>query len=332
MMNRKTFLAACAALVCAAASVAAQAQTTTTKLRFAHSGPDSSSQHLAALEFAKMVKERSKGVLEVQVFPGSLLGNDAAAIGSVRGNTIDMTMAGSVNFAGITPPMGVLDLPFLFNGPQHAYKVLDGAVGQQLMGGLEAHNLKGLGWLEVGFRCITTKNRAVRTPDDVKGLKIRTTPNPSHLQAFKLLGANPVPMPLAELYQALEMGAVDAQEHPIAITHSAKFYEVQKHLTMSRHAYTAMPLVMSKTRFDALAPDLQKILTESAQAAGRYQRDLNDKDEKRLIADLRAKGMAVIETFDAEPFRKLVVTETRKSFVEKNGTALLSAIDAAAAQ
>ena len=324
-MNRKTFLAACTAVLFAATAGSAQAQT---KLRFAHAGPDNSSQHLAALEFAKMVKERSKGQLEVQVFPGSVLGNDAVAIASVRGNTIDITMAGSVNFAGVTPQMGVLDLPFLFRGPAHAYKVLDGNVGQQLMGGLEPHNLKGLGWFEVGFRCITTKNRPVRTPDDVKGLKIRTTPNPSHMQAFKLLGANPVPMPLAELYQALEMGAVDAQEHPIAITYSARFYEVQKHLTISRHAYTAMPMVMSKAKFDALSPELQKVLTESAQAAGRYQRELNAKDEARIIADLRTKGMAVLESFDAEPFRKLVVEQTRKAFVEKNGGTLLTAVDA----
>ena len=324
-MNHKTILTACVAVLCAAFANAADAQT---KLRMGHSGPDTSSQHLAALEFAKMVKDRSKGQIEVQVFPGSQLGNDAMVISSVRGNTIDITMAGSVNFAGLIPAMGALDLPFLFRGPEHAYAVLDGQVGQQLMTGLEAHNLKGLGWLEVGFRCITTKNRAVRTPDDVKGLKIRTTPTPSHLQAFKLLGANPVPMPLAELYQALEIGAVDAQEHPIAITYSAKFYEVQKHLTMSRHAYTALPVVMAKRKFDALTPDLQKVLTESAQAAGRFQRDLNAKDEARIIAELKTKGMTVQESFDAEPFRKIVVAETRKSFVEKNGDAMLNAIDA----
>ena len=324
-MNHKTLLAACAAVLCTALAGTAQAQT---KLRMGHSGPDTSSQHLAALEFAKMVKDRSKGQVEVQVFPGSQLGNDAMVISSVRGNTIDITMAGSVNFAGLIPQMGALDLPFLFRGPEHAYAVLDGQVGQQLMAGLEAHNLKGLGWLEVGFRCITTKNRAVRTPDDVKGLKIRTTPTPSHLQAFKLLGANPVPMPLAELYQALEIGAVDAQEHPIAITYSAKFYEVQKHLTMSRHAYTALPVVMAKRKFDALAPDLQKVLTESAQAAGHFQRELNAKDEARIVAELKTKGMTVQENFDAEPFRRIVVAETRKSFVEKNGDGLLAAIDA----
>ncbi len=325
-MQRKTFLATCAAaaLLCATGTLHAQ----TTKLRFAHAGPETSSQHLAALELAKMVKERSHGKLELQVYPSSQLGNDATVIGGVRGGTIDIMMAGSVNFAGLTPRIGALDLPFLFRGPEHAYKVLDGAVGQQMMKDLEAHNLKGLGWFEVGFRCITTKNRAVRTPDDVKGLKIRTTPNPSHIQAFKLLGANPVPLPLGELYQALETGAVDSQEHPIAITHSAKFYEVQKHLTMSRHAYTAMPVVMNKAKFDALGPDLQKVLVESAAQASRFQRELNAKDEARIVADLRSKGMQVLETYDAAPFRKLVGDETRKAFVEKNGGEMLAAIDA----
>ncbi|HSI59583.1 MAG TPA: TRAP transporter substrate-binding protein [Ideonella sp.] len=324
-MKRNTFLAALLATI--AAGLAPGPAMAQTKLRFAHAGPESSSQHLAALEFARAVKERSKGALEVQVYPSSQLGNDATVIGGVRGGTIDIMMAGSVNFAGLTPQIGALDLPFLFRGPEHAYKVLDGKVGNQLLAGLEAHNLKGLGWFEVGFRCITTKNRPVRTPDDVKGLKIRTTPNPSHILAFKLLGANPVPMPLGELYQALETGAVDSQEHPIAITHAAKFYEVQKHLTMSRHAYTAMPVVMTRAKFDALSPELQKVLAESAQAAGRFQRELNAKDEAKIIADLRAKGMTVLETYDAAPFRKLVGGETRKAFADKNGTELLVAVD-----
>ena len=207
-MKRKTFLAALGAGALLAATGTASAQT---KLRFAHAGPETASQHLAALEFARLVKEAGRGQLEVQVYPSSQLGNDATVIGGVRGGTIDLMMAGSVNFAGLTPRIGALDLPFLFRGPEHAYKVLDGAIGQQMLTDLEAHNLKGLAWFEVGFRCITTKNRAVRTPDDVRGLKIRTTPNPSHILAFKLLGANPVPMPLGELYQALESGAVDAQ-------------------------------------------------------------------------------------------------------------------------
>jgi tripartite ATP-independent transporter DctP family solute receptor len=325
MMNRKSFLAVIAAMVMLGTAGLAHAQT---KLRFSHAGPETASQHLAALEFAKMVKERSKGALEVQVYPSSQLGNDATVIGGVRGGTIDIMMAGSVNFAGLAPRIGALDLPFLFRSPEHAFKVLDGPVGAGLMKDLDSHSLKGLGWFQVGFRCITTKSRAVRTPDDVKGLKIRVPPNPSLIQAFKLMGANPVPLPLGELYQALESGAVDSQEHPISITYAAKFYEVQKHLTMSRHAYTAMPVVMNKAKFDGLAPDLQKVLVESAQQAGRFQRELDAKDETRIITELRAKGMQVIESYDQAPFRKLVGDETRKAFVEKNGSDLLAAIDA----
>lgn len=328
-MQRRTFcsgVAAGAALAAASLPVRAQA----TRLRLAHAGPETSSQHLAALELARLAKEQSGGKLDVQVYPGGQLGNDATVIGAVRGGTIDLMMAGSVNFAGLTPAIGALDLPFLFRSPAHAYQTLDGAVGQKLMQGLEAHALKGLGWFEVGFRCITTKNKPVRLPDDVKGLKIRTTPNPSHILAFKLLGANPVPLPLGELYQALETGAVDAQEHPIAITWSAKFYEVQKHLTMSRHAYTAMPVVMNKARFEKLEPPLQQALADAARAASRFQREMNARDEGRTVADLKAKGMQVIESFDAEPFRRVVVAETRKAFVEKNGSDLLAQIDATA--
>src|SRR5206468_11049616 len=210
MMKRKTFLAALGAGTLLAATGVVRAQTT--RLRLAHAGAETASQHLAALEFARLVKERSQGALELQVYPSSQLGNDGTVTGGVRGGTIDMTMAGSVNFTGLAPRIGALDLPFLFRSPEHAYKTLDGTVGAQLTKELEGHGLKGLSWFQVGFRCITTKSRAVRTPDDVKGLKIRTTPNPSHILAFKLLGANPVPMPLGELYQALESGAVDAQE------------------------------------------------------------------------------------------------------------------------
>lgn len=317
---------ACAALAATLGlPLTAQAQT---KLRFAHAGPETSSQHQAALEFAKAVKERSQGKLEVQVFPGSQLGNDASVIGGVRGGSIDMMMAGSGNFAGLSSRFEVLDIPFLFRDREHAYKAVDQQVGQELMKALEASGLKQLAFWEVGFRSITTKNRAVRTPADVKGLKIRTQPNPVHVQAWKLLGTNPVPMPLSELYSALESGAVDAQEHPIEITYSAKFHEVQKHLTLTRHAFTAMPVVLNKAKFDGLAPELQKVLIDAAQEAKQFQRALNQKNEASIIAELRKSGMSVIENFDPAPFKAAMGDELRKAHVAKNGPELLAAVDA----
>lgn len=325
-MKSRTFIKLALTTAFFLAGSSAQAQVT--KIRFAHAGPEATSQHQAALEFAKLVKERSGGKLEVQVFPGSQLGNDSTVIGAVRGGTIDMMMAGSGNFAGLNSKLDLLDIPFLFRDQAHAYKTVDGEIGQSLMRGLETNGLKPLAFWEVGFRSITTRNRAVRAPADVKGLKIRTTPNPTHVQAWKLLGTNPVPMPLGELYQALESGAVDAQEHPVDITHAAKFYEVQKHLTMTRHAFTAMPLVLNKQKFDALAPELQNVLLSAAADGKLFQRTMNQKNEAHIIADLRKNGMTVIETFDPAPFKALVNDDLRKSFAAKNGPELLVAVDA----
>lgn len=329
-MKRFAFLKAVLAALALGATVAAPslAQAQPTKIRFAHAGPETASQHLAALEFARLVKERSGGKLEVQVFPGSQLGNDSTVIGAVRGGTIDMMMAGSGNFSGMSSRFDVLDIPFLFRNPAHAYATVDGEVGQRLARELEPHNLQQLAFWEVGFRSITTRNRAVTKPEDVKGLKIRVTPNPTHIQAWKLLGANPIPMPLGELYQALESGAVDAQEHPVDITYAAKFYEVQKQLTLSRHAFTAMPVVMNKKKFDALAPALQQALLSSANDAKLFQRQLNQKNEPGIVAELRKHGMNVIETFDPAPFRAIVGESVRQSFVAKNGPELLNAVDA----
>ena len=325
-MQRHSFLklAVCSALL--ATGLAANAQVT--RIRFSHAGPETASQHQAALEFARLVKERSKGQLEVQVYPSSQLGNDSTTLGAVRGGTIDMMMAGSGNFSGLVSKFEVLDIPFLFRDPTHAYATVDGDVGQRLAKELEAHGLKQLAFWEVGFRSITTKNRAVRTPEDVKGLKIRTMGNPVHIQAWKLLGSNPLPMPLGELYQALESGAVDAQEHPVDITYAAKFYEVQKHLTLTRHAFTAMPVVYSKQKFDALKPELQKVLLDSASDARLLQRNTNQKNEAGIVADLRKQGMSVIESYDPMPFKAIVGDVVRKAYVTKNGPELLAAVDA----
>lgn len=327
MKNRQFLKAAvlCATLGALALPLTVQAQT---KLRFAHAGPETSSQHLAALEFAKTVKERSQGKLDIQIFPASQLGNDAIVIGAVRGGTVDMMMAGSGNFAGLNSRLEVLDIPFLFRDREHAYKAVDQQVGQELGKALEPSGLKQLAFWEVGFRSISTKNKPVRTPADVKGLKIRTQQNPVHIQAWKLLGTNPVPMPLSELYGALESGAVDAQEHPIEITYSAKFYEVQKHLTLTRHAFTAMPVVLNKAKFDGLSPDLQKVLIDAAGEAKLFQRALNQKSEATIVAELRKAGMNVIETFDPAPFKAAIGDELRKAYMAKNGPELLLAVEA----
>ncbi|WP_375575411.1 TRAP transporter substrate-binding protein [Paracidovorax oryzae] len=326
-MQRHHFLrtlAGCAAAALLAAAAPAQAQAT--KLRMAHSGAETETQHLAALEFARQVKARTNGQIEVQVYGSSALGNDNTVIGAVRGGTIDLATSGTPYYTGMVGRMNVLDLPYLFTSTEHAYKVLDGPIGRGLLDELEGHGMKGLAYWEVGFRSLTNSRRAVRVPDDVKGLKIRTTPNPAHIKAFQILGATPTPMPLAEVFTALENKAVDGQENPVNIVRNNKLYEVQKHMSLTRHAYTAMPVVMNKAKFAALKPEQQQALIDAARAAATFQRDLIRKSEAGDIAFLRSQGMQVEENVDPEPFRKLVAEPAQQMFADKYGRQLIDAV------
>jgi TRAP-type C4-dicarboxylate transport system substrate-binding protein len=139
---------------------------------------------------------------------------------------------------------------------------------------------------------------------------------------------NPSPMPIAELYTALETGTFDAQEHPINVTWSSKFYEVQKHLTVSNHVYSPLVVAMNKAKFDSLPANYQKVIVDAAREAATYQRNLNAQNASKVIADLKKSGMQVIENVDMAPFQKIVSGEIAKTFAEKNGPGLMTAIEA----
>ena len=223
------------------------------KLKLAHEVAVESTQHQAANRFAELVEERTDGAVEIKVYPNSTLGPGQQALNLMRGGSIEIVQSGSTTFNGIVGETAALELPFLFREPEHAYRVLDGKVGQGLLDKLDPHGIKGLAFLENGWREMTNNRHPIRSLEDIKGLKIRTTPNPYHIQAFELLGANPVPMAYSELYTALETGAIDAQEHPLPVLWAAKFYEVQEYLTLTSHAYSPLILVMNKPKFESPA-------------------------------------------------------------------------------
>ncbi|MDG6227987.1 TRAP transporter substrate-binding protein [Glaesserella parasuis] len=322
LFNLKTL----AALIASAALFSGTANAETT-LRFGYEAPRSDTQHTAAKKFNDLLKEKSKGEIKLSLFPDSTLGNAQTMIGAVRGGTIDIEMSGSPNFSGLEPKLNVIDIPFIFKNREHAYAVLDGEIGQGLLKDLEAQGLKGLAFWEVGFRSFTNSKHPVKSPEDIKGLKVRTNQNPMYIQAFSLLGANPVPMPLSELYTALETRAVDAQEHPIGIFWSAKLYEVQKHLSLTNHGYTPLIVVMNKAKFDSFSPELQQAILDAAKEAGNYQLQLNLENEKEIIAKLQKAGIQVIEEVDNKPFKAIIEADVRKAFIEKNGSELVEKID-----
>ena len=298
------------------------------RFKLAHEVAVESTQHAAATRFAQLVKERTNGGVAITVYPNSGLGPAQQALNLVRGGSVEIVQSGSTTFNGLVGETAALELPFLFRDAGHAYRVLDGKVGQDLLDKLDQHGLKGLAFLENGWREVTNNRRPVRSHEDIKGLKIRTTPNPFHIQAFQLLGANPVPLAYAELYSALETGAVDAQEHPLPVLWAAKFYEIQKYLTLTHHAYSPLLLVMNKPKYEALPAEYKTVLLEAAREVANYQRDLNAKQVAEIIAGLKKAGVEVIEQIDTAGFQRLVEEPLRKTFAEKYGMDMLDAIAA----
>jgi TRAP-type transport system periplasmic protein len=300
----------------------------TYKLKLGHASSAESSQQRAVVKFAELVKERTKGDVEITVYPGSVLGADQQMINLARGGSIDIVISGSSNFNGMVPQTAALELPFIFRDSDHAYKVLDGKIGQGLLDELGKHSLKGLAYFENGWRVLSNNKRPVLTPEDTKGFKVRSTPNPYHIQAFQLLGMNPSPLSIAELYAALESKAFDAQEHPLPVFWSSKFYEVQKFLTLTNHAYSPTVAVMNKAKFDGLPAEHQKTLVDSAREAVAFHRDFNAKENIRIIQELKKIGVQVVEQPDMAPFRTIVYGPVRQAYAEKNGPELLNAMEA----
>ena len=191
-------------------------------------------------------------------------------------------------------------LPFLIRDRAHAYKVLDGPVGKDLEAKLEAQGFHTLGWWELGFRNMTTKNKVVRTPEDLKGLKMRVQEAKVWLGFMRALGAIPTPIPFGELYSALQQGVVDGQENPIVTITSMKFYEVQKQVGLTEHTYTSLPVLASKKWWDTLTPAQRKIIEDSVRASVVEQRQAVAAQVDEGVKFLKGQGVTITEVDKAK--------------------------------
>lgn len=319
---KKTIGLASMASVLVLGATAAQADTT---LRLAHAAPESDLQQTLSLFFKEQVEERSGGSLSVDVFPHGQLGNDAQMIDGARSGVIDIAMSGLNNFTGLVPEAAAFTLPFMFPDRETAYSVLDGEVGQGVWTELEAFNLMGLGYPENGYRNVSNNEGPIRVPADLEGLRMRVNNSRALNDMFEVLGANPQQIPVAELYTALETGVVDAQDHPIGIVLSFRFYEVQDYLSLTQHAYAPLALVMNLDTFNDLTEEEQQIITDVAAEAVAMQRELSIAREDEMIAELEAAGMEVNRDVDGAAFQE-AVRPVWDSFIEANGDALINAI------
>jgi tripartite ATP-independent transporter DctP family solute receptor len=248
---------------------------------------------------------------------------------ALRGGTLEMTVPDSSTLVSLSKPFGVINLPLTFNSELEADAVLDGPLGQKLLAKLPEKGLIGLGYWENGFRHVTNSRRAINKADDLAGLKLRVIQNPLFLETFGALGANATPMPFTELYSAMEQAAVDGQENPPATILASKFYEVQKHLVLSRHMYSAWVLLMSKKTWDGLSAQEQKIVQEAAREATLYERKTIRAFSDKSLGELKKLGMQVTElpaTEQAKLRTKLqpVLAKFGKEFGEDTTAELMS--------
>lgn len=295
---RRSFLKTMAAAACIAGfghAVYAQGP-----IKFGFGASDTHPQGMAAKRFAELVSTRSQGRLQVATYSNGKLGSDPALQSAAQGGTVELMVGPTSNLVGAVKEFALFDLPYLVTSYAEADALLDGPAGQALTAKLGSIGLVGLAYWENGFRNFTNSKRPVTRMEDFVGLKTRVIQNPVFIDTFKAFGANPVPMAFTELYGALESRAVDAQENPVGLIDSQKFYEVQKYLSLTGHVYSPFIVLASKKWFDSLSAEDKTLVKTAAVEAGTYQRQLQREQAKALVDQLKSKGMQINELAPAE--------------------------------
>jgi tripartite ATP-independent transporter DctP family solute receptor len=295
-------------------------------IRLGHGHPQSSEFHAGALKVAELAAAKSDNVLKIDVYHSSQLGNEPELSEGIRMGTVDMALIGPSSVAKFEPRFDVFSMPYIIRSSEHADHIAESEVGSFFKAELEKRNQILLDYWESGFRHFLNNKRAVKTPEDMKGLKIRTPPSPVLVATVGALGANPIPLAFSELYMACQQGVVDGQEGPVFAIKSAKFYEVQKYMVLDGHTYTLMVVGMNPQRYRALSPELRKALSEAVVEAGRYERKLLRDQEGSELRFLETTGKMVIEKSpNKEAWRKATASVYDK-MGPKFGTDLIQKI------
>ena len=264
-----------------------------------------SAQNIAAEKFKELIEQRSNGEIKVQIFHSASLGNETEILQQVQLNTIQMAIVTGGPFDTFDPIARVVNYPFLFKDNAQADQILDGPLGAEILKSLESSGFKGLCFSENGFRNLTNNRRSVKSPDDIKGLKVRVMASAIHKAIWQTLGANPTPMPWP-IYTELEQGVIDGQENPLWVMEVYKFYEIQKYMTLSRHVYSYHIDVASLKWWKNLDKKKQDMIQKAMYEAAVYQRKDNRSKNAARLELLKSKGMQVVENPDVNAFRAKV--------------------------
>jgi tripartite ATP-independent transporter DctP family solute receptor len=318
---KRVFLKSLIATVALAAMGVASAQEKT--IKFANQNVAGHPIVQGMEKFKEIVEKNSGGKIKVNLFPGGTLGSDQANVSAIQGGTLEMAAMNSGIFASQVKDFAVFDFPFMFATGKEADAVVDGSFGKKMHAKLEEKGLVGLAYYELGFRNLTNGKRAINKVSDIEGLKLRVIPNPINVDWVKALGANPTPLPWPEVYAALEQGAVDGQENPVATINGAKLYEVQKHLALTGHQYNPQSVVISKKFWDTLSAAEKKIVSDAATESAKFQRATARTLEASLLDNLKKNGMQVTTLPASE---MAILRDKMKPVIAKHGEPIAATV------
>jgi tripartite ATP-independent transporter DctP family solute receptor len=299
MSHKFLFLALVLALTLPLAPASAQDKIV---LKAGHVVDENHPYHHGLTKLSELLQARTNGKISIDVYHSSQLGGERALVESMQMGTVDMAATASAPVTSFLPEMTVYDLPFLFTTREHAYKVMDGPIGQEMLDKLKTKGLIPLGYFENGFRQITNNVRPITKPEDLKNIKIRVMESKAPIATFRALGANPTPMAWGEVFTALQQNTIDAQENPLTVIYGQRVYEVQKYLSMTRHFYSPSVLMISQITMNRLSPEEQKIMLESAAEAITYERGISEQQDRDFLDLLKKTGIQVVEDLDYAPF------------------------------
>jgi len=286
----------------------------TKTLRVGFEVNDKSTSYEGMKKFGQLLYERTKGRYNLKIFHSAQLGTGLEMIEMLREGTLEMTFPSLPTLAGFDKRFMIFDFPFLLKDERIADRIIHGNFVRKLLDMLEPYGFYGLTLAENGFRDMTNSHHAITRLEDFKGLKIRTMQNALHIDTWKALGAEPVPLPFAKLYNAMRSKEVDGQENPITTIYGDKFYEVQKYLTLTHHVYSPFVLLFSKKLWDKIPAEDKPVIQQAAKEGALYTAEVNRKRKDEYLAELEKKGMCIGQISAAEMAR---IQEAVKPVIDK---------------
>jgi len=281
-------------------SGAAMAQTV---LKIGYATSATSHYGVGSTVFCDEVEKGTQGRYKCQQFPNSALGGEREMIEAVQLGTLDLVNSSTGPVGNFVPEVKIVDIPFLFRDYDHARRVMDGPIGQEILTKFPSKGLVALSWTENGFRHMTNNKHPIIKPADAAGLKMRTMENKVHMEGYRAFGIQPTPMAFPEVFGALQQGTVDGQENPIPVILASKFSQVQKYLSLTGHVYSPALLITSPRLMNKLSEADKKVFYEAAKKATVAQRKKVNEDEDNGIAQLEKEGMSVVRKVDGPAFR-----------------------------